>query len=383
MPSALLLPVLTCAAVLLVSGVAKLRAPARSTPPSPRSRCPASLDTPLVRRLVPWVEVALGVGCCSPPGRPWSSSPLLTLALFVAYLVLVVRARAPPGAGRLRLLRCPRRLAGDPGDGVAQRRPRAFGAARGRGRPARCRACSAPWSTASRLAWVAAAALTAAVAVLVAYRAPVPVPRPRAAPRLDADGNYERGRPRTPQVLTEDGQLVLLSEQSRRAAHLLVFLSPGCGPCGRIGPHLAEWDERARPGPVRAVVTAQPASVGALPYLAGRAYFDPFGMARTRVRRRHPGRGAARHRRDARRRSGAGRGGRPRVRRRGRRAPARGRSRRRPEGSATPGELPGVLAAVLVAVVDAPPGRSPARPPRRRRRSRAPAPRRCRRWSRR
>ena len=60
MPSALLLPRPHCAAVLLASGVVKLRDPASVDRAFTALEVPAPLDAPVVRRLVPWVEVALG-----------------------------------------------------------------------------------------------------------------------------------------------------------------------------------------------------------------------------------------------------------------------------------------------------------------------------------
>ncbi len=136
MPSALLLPVLTCAAVLIVSGVAKLRAPETVDSAFTSLEVPKALDTAFVRRLSPWVEVALGAWLLLATGVALVVVATLTLVLF-SRLPRARRARrAPPRAGRLRLLRCARRLAGDAGDGVAQRRPRALRAARGRGRAA-------------------------------------------------------------------------------------------------------------------------------------------------------------------------------------------------------------------------------------------------------
>ena len=61
MPSALLPPVLTCAVVLLVSGVAKLRDPDAVDTAFVDLDVPAVLRHPLLRRALPWVEIALGV----------------------------------------------------------------------------------------------------------------------------------------------------------------------------------------------------------------------------------------------------------------------------------------------------------------------------------
>jgi hypothetical protein len=280
MPSALLLPVLTCAVVLLVSGVAKLRAPETVDAAFTSLDVPKALDTAFVRRLSPWVEVALGAWLLLATGSALVVVATLTLVLFVAYLVLVARAVGRPepvdcgcfGAlgdstvtrvtvwrnGALVLCALLAVVAGLQGVGL-------IGAV----------------VTGDALPWIAMAALTAAVAVLVAYRAPTPASAATdAGPRLDADGNYERRQTPQAAMLTQEGRLVLLSYETARAAHLLVFLNPGCGPCGRIGPDLGEWAELLAPVVVRAVVTAQPESVAAMPYLAGHAWYDPFSIAR-------------------------------------------------------------------------------------------------------
>jgi len=288
MPSALLLPVITCAVVLVVSGAGKLRAPDSVDSGFTSLEVPGRLDTAFVRRLVPWVEVALGLWLLLATGPALVLVAVLVLLLFVAYLVLVVRAVRRPepvdcgcfgalGDSRVTRVTVWRNavlvlsavlcvVAGLRGVGVIG------GVVDG-----------------SALPWVASAALSAAVAALVTYRAPVPDAGSAASfegstdagADAGADAGYQRRLTPRAEVLTEDGRLVLLSEQSRTAAHLLVFLSPGCGPCRRIGPQLGQWGADLDPVSVRAVVSAQPQSLADMPYLAGHAYFDPFALART------------------------------------------------------------------------------------------------------
>ncbi len=277
MPGALLLPLLTCAVVLIVSGVAKLRAPRTVDSAFTALEVPAVLDTALVRRLSPWAEVALGVGLLLTTGAVLVVVAVLTLVLFVAYLLLVVRAVRRPepvdcgcfgalGDARVTTMTVWRNvallvaallavMAGLQGAGLVGS------------------------LDADVLAWVASAALTAAIAVLVVHPAPVPAPA-AAGPPVDADGTDEREETPRAQVLNQRGELVLLEHETMTSAHLLVFLSPGCGPCERIGPDLAQWAEQLRPVTLRAVVTAVPAVVESHPYLDGLAYYDPYGIAR-------------------------------------------------------------------------------------------------------
>jgi thiol-disulfide isomerase/thioredoxin len=278
MPSPLLLPLLACAFVLLVSGVAKLRAPRTVDSAFTALEVPALLDTVLVRRLSPWLEVALGVGLLLTTGAALVVVAVLTLVLFGAYLLLVVRAVRRPepvdcgcfgalGDAQVTTMTVWRNVAllvaallavvaGLQGVGLL-----------------------GSLGDTDVLAWVASAALTAAIAVLVTYRAPVSAPAV-AGPPVDADGTYEREETPRAQVLNQRGELVLLEHETMTSAHLLVFLSPGCGPCERIGPDLAQWAETLRPVTLRAVVTAVPAVVDSHPYFDGLAYYDPFGLAR-------------------------------------------------------------------------------------------------------
>jgi Methylamine utilisation protein MauE len=280
MPSALLLPVLTCAAVLLVSGVAKLRSPESVDTAFTSLEVPAALDTAFVRRLSPWVEVALGAWLLLATGPALVVVAVLTLALFVVYLVLVARAVRRPepvdcgcfgalGDSRVTRVTVWRNIAL-----VLSAVLAVVAGLRGVG-------LIGAVVDGDALPWIAGSALSAAVAVLVAYRSPaLATTDPAGGPRVDEDGNYERQPTPTAAVLGQDGRLRLLAHEVRSSAHLLVFLSPGCGPCGRIGPDLAGWAAELAPVRLRAVVTSQPEVVESLPYLEGLAWYDPFGITR-------------------------------------------------------------------------------------------------------
>jgi hypothetical protein len=285
MPSALLLPVVTCAVVLVVSGAGKLRSPDSVDAGFTSLDVPGWLDTVVVRRLVPWVELALGLWLLLATGPALVLVAVLVLLLFVAYLVLVVRAVRRPEPvdcgcfGALGDSRVTRVTVWRNAVLVLSAALCVVAGLRGVG-------LIGAVVDGSALPWVASAALSAAVAALVVHRAPVPDVAPGrplgAEPETDdSDSGYRRRITPRAEVLTEDGRLVLVSEQTATTAHLLVFLSPGCGPCGRIGPQLARWGADLDPVAVRAVVSAQPRSIAEMPYLAGHAWFDPFALART------------------------------------------------------------------------------------------------------
>ena len=279
MPSPLLLPVVTCAVVLLVSGVAKLQSPSSVEAAFTSMHVPKALDTALVRRAVPWLEVALGVWLFLATGPALVVVAVLTLALFVAYLALVVVAvRGPEPAdcgcfGAIGDSRVTRVTVWRNALLVLAALLAVVAGLRGVG------LLPALLEEPSTWAWLATAALTAGVAVLVAHRSGRTVEA--SAPEVDDSGEYVRSPIPAAAVLTEEKDLVLLSTASQRAAHLLVFLSPGCGPCKRIGPLVAGWDEELAPVVVRAVVAGPPEVVETgLPFLKGYAWFDPHGLTR-------------------------------------------------------------------------------------------------------
>jgi Methylamine utilisation protein MauE len=279
MPSALLLPVLTCAAVLLASGVAKLLAPESVDRAFTSLQVPTALDTAFVRRLSPWVEVALGAWLLLATGPALAVVAVLTLALFVVYLVLVARAvRRPEPVD----CRCFGALGDSRVTPVTVWRNIALVLSAGLAVVAGLRGVGLIGAVVDgdALPWIACSALSAAVAVLVAYRAPTPATTAAGGPPVDEEGGTERRSTPTAAVLDQDGRLHLLADEVSSSAHLLVFLSPGCGPCGRIGPDLAGWAAELAPVRLRVVVASQPEVVEALPYLEGLAWYDPFGITR-------------------------------------------------------------------------------------------------------
>lgn len=289
MPSPLLLPVLTCAVVLLVSGVAKLRDPSSVDTAFTSLGVPKVLDTTAVRRLAPWVEVALGTWLVLATGPALVVVATLVLALFVGYLVLVsaaVRRPEPVDCG------CFGTLGDDRVTRVTVWRNAALVLAAllsvlagllGHG-------VIGMLTTGSAWGWLMTTVLTVAVAVLVTHRSPAEAaagdhdaggPPHTEVAEVDENGDYVRRDTPVVAFLDEQGSLFPLYERTPRAAHLLVFLSPACGPCQQIAPQVAGWAAELAPVVVRAVVVAEPGTVETiLPSLRGHAWFDPYSIAR-------------------------------------------------------------------------------------------------------
>ncbi len=272
MPSALLLPLLTCSAVLLLSGVAKLRDAGAVDAAFGSMGVPAPFDAAWVRRLLPWAEVGLGLWLLVATGPALVVVAGLVLGLFLAYLGLVLRA-----------LRSPAPVDCGCFGAVGESRVTAVTAWRnGLLVLAAALTLVAGFREVSVLgdlgvpgvwAWLVAAALTVAVAVLVTHRSD-------GTASAATDDEYVRHPIPRAQVLDAGGSLLLVEHEARRAAHLLVFLNPGCGPCQSIGPDLGSWREALGPTvAVRAVVRGAPHTASAFPYLED-AWFDPHGVAR-------------------------------------------------------------------------------------------------------
>lgn len=280
MPSPLLLPVLTCAVVLLVSGVAKLRDPDSVHRAFTSLEVPTPLAGPLVQRVVPWAEVALGAWLLVASGAWLAVGAVAALVLFLAYLALVARAVRRPepvdcgcfgalGDDRITRVTVWRNvvlvvaaalavLAGLRGAGVV-----------------------ASLAEPSTWAWLAAASLTVLAAVLVTHRSPRAEVADSDLVEVDELGEYVRTPIPSAQVLDENGELVLVGARAREGAHLLVFLSPGCGSCMRIGPLVPQWASELAPLRVRAVVQGGESSlIASLDVLRGTAWFDPFSITR-------------------------------------------------------------------------------------------------------
>lgn len=269
MPGPFALPLLTCAAVLVVSGVAKLRSPGSLERALSSLRVPGALAGRPVRLLLPWVEVALGAALLVTTGRVLLGVGALVLGLFAAYLVLVVAAvRRPEPAdcgcfGALGDTRVTAATVVRNALLVVAAAATVVGATGGGG--------LRDLADGPVAGWLLGAALAAAVAVAVTWRS---------GATAGADDEYVREDvPDAAQVLTADRRLLVLVDEAQSAARLLVFLRPGCAPCGRLGPQVAGWRDALAPVDVRAVVVGDPEVLGALPYLDHTTWFDPHAVA--------------------------------------------------------------------------------------------------------
>ncbi|WP_067778598.1 TlpA family protein disulfide reductase [Actinomyces vulturis] len=98
----------------------------------------------------------------------------------------------------------------------------------------------------------------------------------------DAEDELDYLRTLTPHapLLTRDDTELNLAHISRHKAHLLLFLSPGCGPCAAVAPHVKEWRESLTQIEVRVVVNMTAEELErVMPEWMDFSYFDPQGLA--------------------------------------------------------------------------------------------------------
>lgn len=244
-PVASLVVLLTLSAVLLVSGVAKLRDARATRDAFDALRVPAFVPADPAASALPWLEISLGVLLLVTP-----SGWLVPVALGVALLMLVYTVLVARALGFEEPVSCS--CFGSLGRHDVDR------TTLGRNVLLTVLAAVAVWwardggsapAAVSDLDaggwWALAATLAAAtVAVLVARGA-----SPDSAPRAADSGTLEYERRLIPYgVLTlADGSSATLAELARTQACLLVILSPRCGPCDRVAARLDDWAAQLDP----------------------------------------------------------------------------------------------------------------------------------------
>ncbi|WP_068251929.1 TlpA family protein disulfide reductase [Janibacter corallicola] len=246
----LLLPPLLLAVLLAVSGVAKLRRRNDVISAFRELGMPAWLTDSPAPRMLPWVELVLAGALLAAPAPPSLGVATLTLLLFVAYLVVILRALRfdhPVTCG------CFGRL----GTGEVSRRTVArnvlllglagltmWSATEKEAIVVRLlQASGAVW------AWLALTAVTAVLVWLtVAPAKGGPVPRSPVSRDQGAEEYVPTPIPYA-SLVDASGTTLPLRDLIREGAHLLVFVSTTCGSCAEAIASIPEWDRRL--GPVR------------------------------------------------------------------------------------------------------------------------------------
>jgi hypothetical protein len=244
-PVAALVVVLTLAAVLLTSGMAKLRDARATRDAFDALRVPGLIPADPAARALPWVEIALAVLLLLAP-EGWLVLVAIGLVLLMlTYTALVARAlgfdepvscscfgslgrhevdRATLGRNVLLTVLAAAVTGFALGGGSA---PAAVADLDGSG-----------WWT------LAAATAAAVVAVLVTGGG---TDRAAAPPGDEEVLDYERQAIPYGVLSVPDGRTSTLVELASTQARLLVFLNPSCGPCVRTAVKLDDWAARLDP----------------------------------------------------------------------------------------------------------------------------------------
>ena len=237
MSAPLVLPYLVLAAVLLLSGVAKL-ADRRAT-----EDMFVSLQVPLLpaapsARVLPYAEIALGLGLLVVPAPAVTAVAVATVLLFLAYWGLIARALTfdPPVS-----CACFGRLGGHRVTVGTLVRNTILVALAVVALVAATQGVDAldalRDADAADAGWLALVAATVALVWLVARTDPTDAP----PVTVDEEGDYERVR--IPYGVLEDtaGEAHTLRELAVLQARMLVMISRGCGSCTRTAQRLDEW----------------------------------------------------------------------------------------------------------------------------------------------
>lgn len=291
MPDALAAAPLVLAVVLALAGVLKLR----DVDESVRHQwevmgVPRLLNRTWVRRLHPPAEVVLALALLVAPGTWGSLAALAALGLTLAYTFLVVRALrrgtvscACLGAGHPTPVT--RRTLGRnlllTGLALASlvvmvpHAPNPVTRAVARG--------EASWLvmvlTAMLTAWLLTSPDTSP--------SRTPAASPEAAGQTDQPQDAPYLRTLTPRATLRDadGSVLDIVSASARRAHLLLFLSPGCGACTDLAAQVPRWAEEMPALRVAAVVHMSPQALrDAAPHWTAWTLYDQDGTAARMLR---------------------------------------------------------------------------------------------------
>lgn len=285
----LLLPPLLLALLLTISGVTKIKAPDEVASAFHQLRLPEAISSPAVRRAFPWAEIVLAVLLLVLPGPASLAAAVAAVVLMLVYLGIIVRAL---GFGYPITCGCFGRL----GLGEVTRRTAVRNALLVGLSLLGVWSATAERSVVGRLVdadattwlWLGLVALALAIAMVTFGTTSSGSPSPVVPGDPSSAGDDELEdylRQPIPHGLLQgpDDTPMPLHELGRQSAHLLVFVSPGCGACTQVIPKIRGWEESLPPVSVRAVVAAPLDGLGqSAPDLEGIVLHDPRGaVART------------------------------------------------------------------------------------------------------
>lgn len=247
----ILLPLLV-AAVLIASGVLKLRQVEATMTSMAELRLPGLFHSRSFARLFPWFEIVVGAAVLLGSGVVLLLGSAAALALFVVYTVVIARALRRPEPVHCN---CFGEFSSRPVSRTDLVRNILLTAA---GVALAILAAGYPGVPAVLLGfdavdgwWLAAVAIVSIIALLVARRAAPQATAAAAAEEPGAPITLEslasiresvEGRPiPAAEVTTPDGAVVELPRLARERAQFIVFTKTHCGPCSALMPEVPGW----------------------------------------------------------------------------------------------------------------------------------------------
>ena len=263
------MPLIVLAAVLLASGVAKLKTPDDLIGWAELG-VPRALRRGWLVRLHPWGEIALALALLLLGGGAGEAAALIALALMTGYLVFVARivrsgsdASCACFGARTRITRATVvrnawyvALAAVSA-GVAWHGPLAGGVIAGLG--------GTEWG------WILGLAVAAATVAVTMWRVPAPAPQsadpdPAEAPAgaeqpgedIDDELDYVRARTPAVPVMLADGTTRTLRALTMEAPLLTLAVKEGCGSCEIVLEQVSAWRELLPEVSIRLIIRAHP-----------------------------------------------------------------------------------------------------------------------------
>lgn len=275
MPAALIaLPALLLAAVLIVSGIAKLRRPDDLSGWADMG-VPAPLRRAWMLRLHPWAEIAVGIVLAAFGGLPGEIAAVAALALMVAYLVMVVRVLRAGSDASCACFGAPRRVTRVTAvrNGWYVLLALAAAATAWTAPPISGAVAVTGWAG---MLGLAAAGITVA---LTMWQAPADPATSEASASGDDLLDYLRSPTPAVPLLRADGEQVNLRELTSTQPLLLLAVRAGCGSCEQVLASVPQWRALLPGVPIRLLLREEPDSSTATETADPQSLHDPHHYA--------------------------------------------------------------------------------------------------------
>ena len=272
-------PVLLTAAVLIVSGAAKLRQP-DDLAGWDSLGVPKSLQRSWLLKLHPWGEIGLGAVLLVFGGPIGTLASVGALGLMVAYLLLVVRAVRAGEDASCACFGTRKRVTAAT---IVRNSWYVLLAAAAAVTAGNNPLLGGPLRALEGAEWLWTVAIIAAVAtvILTMWQAPAPASASAETPSAETTPvdedllDYVRTRTPAVPVTLADGSQITLRKLSSAEPVMLIALNPGCGPCQEAMEAIPRWREMLPEVSVRMLLMTEPDSSTWVEHTEPQSVHDP------------------------------------------------------------------------------------------------------------